>query len=151
MRRSIAVLGIVASLLLGIGFTNAEEAEKSSEGPADATIRLSGGSVAAGVGVSWGGGTLTFKGEDHPISVNGLTVGSVGAARMTATGNVHNLKRLEDFNGTYTAVSAGAAVGGGGGALTMRNQNGVVVNLLSTTQGVKFSVAASGVSMNLRQ
>src|SRR5262245_26611258 len=33
----------------------------------DATIKLSGGSVAAGVGVSWGSGTLTYKGKTHPI------------------------------------------------------------------------------------
>src|SRR5262249_41284592 len=70
----------------------------------DATVEFSGGSVAAGIGWTWGSGTLTYKGIKHPFSVSGLSVGlSAGAASMTASGSVYNLKRIEDFNGNYTA------------------------------------------------
>src|SRR5262249_59676809 len=99
----------------------------------DATLQLSQGSVAAGIGFSWGSGTLTYKGKRYPVSVDGLSVGSVGISRATAAGSVYNLKSLDDFNGTYTAVGAGAAVAGGGRISTMQNQNGVRVTLTATT------------------
>ena len=117
----------------------------------DATIQLKGGSVAAGIGLSWGHGTLTYKGKAHPISVSGLDVGSVGVSEITASGKVYHLKKLEDFNGNYAAVEAGTTVGGGGGAVTMKNQNGVTITLIATTRGVKFTVGASGVTMELKK
>jgi len=46
-----------------------------------------------------------------------------------------NLTKLEDFSGNYAAAGAEATVGGGAGATVMRNQNGVVIELMSTTQG----------------
>ena len=60
------------------------------------------------------------------------------------------LTQLADFNGNYTAVTAGAAVGGGTGATTMRNQNGVVIDLIGTTQGVKFNLSVDGVRLTLK-
>ena len=117
----------------------------------DATLQLNQGSVAAGIGFSWGGGTLTYRGKRYPVSVDGLTVGSVGISRASASGSVYHLRKLEDFNGTYTAVGAGATVAGGGSVATMRNQNGVRVTLRSTSRGLKFTLGASGVSMNIKQ
>ncbi len=150
MRRFIGLMGVVA---LGACLTlaQAQEEKTTEEKAPDATIKLSTGSAAAGVGVHWGGGTLTYNGKDYPIDVKGLSVGEVGVAKVEATGNVFNLKKLEDFNGNYTAVGAGAAVGGGGGGTTMRNQNGVVVNLVSTTQGAKIAVGGGGVEMKLKE
>jgi len=51
------------------------------------------------------------------------------------------LKKLADFNGNYTAAGAGATVGGGAGATIMKNQNGVVIELTSTTQGASLKLA----------
>ncbi len=145
MRRVVLALGIVA-LCLPLHLA----AAKGKSNP-DATIKLSAGSVSAGIGVSWGSGTLTYKGKSHPISVNGLDVGSVGASKISASGSVYHLKSLDDFDGNYTSVEAGAAVGGGGSALAMQNQNGVVVHLVSTTKGVKFALGAGGVKMELKK
>jgi hypothetical protein len=117
----------------------------------DATIKLSEGSVAAGVGLSWGKGTLTYKGKSHAISVSGLDVGSVGVSQVSATGNVYHLKKLEDFNGTYAAAAAAATVGGGAGAAALQNQNGVEIHLTSTSRGVKLTAGASGVKMELKE
>ncbi len=136
--RTIAIVGF------GIVSTGAFAASKP-----DATVKLSGKSVAAGVGYSWGSGTLTYKGERHPFSVDGLSVGDVGVSSVTATGSVYHLKHLEDFSGQYTAVSAGASVGGGGGVGSMRNANGVVINLKATTRGVKLKAGVDGVKMKL--
>ncbi len=65
---------------LGVALT---AAQAKSEAPS-ATLRLSGGSVAAGVGVDWGSGTLTYRGKHYPVAVKGLTVGDIGVTSMDA-------------------------------------------------------------------
>jgi len=132
-----------------LGFTLS--AAWADEKKPDATIRLSGGSVAAGLGVSWGSGTLTYQGKDYPISVSGVSVGDVGITKLEASGSVYGLKSLDDFDGNYTAVAAGATLAGGGSAASMRNQSGVTVNLVSTTQGVKITLGAGGVDMKIKK
>jgi len=116
----------------------------------DATIELSEGRVAVGIGYSWGGGTLTYQGKKHKVKVEGLSVGEVGITRASARGEVFDLKKLEDFSGTYTAAGAGATVGGGASATIMKNQNGVEIRLTSTTQGASLKLATSGIKLTLR-
>jgi hypothetical protein len=144
MRRMIGLATIAA---LGICLTVARAEEKQP----DATLRLSGGSVAAGIGVSWGSGTLSYKGKDYPIDVKGLSVGDVGITKIEASGKVYNLKKLDDFNGNYTAVAAGLTAAGGASAAAMKNQNGVTVELVSTTQGVKVTIGGGGVDMKVKE
>src|SRR5262245_36077293 len=144
--RTLAV-GLVVAATLSLPLSTALAKGKAP----DATLQLSQGSVAAGIGFSWGSGTLTYKGKRYPVSVDGLSVGSVGISRATAAGTVTNLKSLDDFNGTYTAVGAGAAVAGGGSISTMQNQNGVRVTLRATTRGIKFTLGAAGVSMHIKE
>ena len=107
-------------------------------------------SIAIGVGVSWGDGKLTYQGKEHTFSVNGLSVIDLGISKATATGEVFNLKKLSDFSGNYVAAEAGAAVGGGAGAVTMRNQNGVIMKLTGTGTGVQLTLAAKGVEVKLK-
>ena len=144
--KRIASFMTIAAFALALTSAFAEE-EKTP----DATLKLSGGSVAAGIGFSWGSGTLTYKGKEHPIEVKGLSAGDVGATKVEASGKVYNLKKLEDFDGNYTGVGAGAAVAGGGGVSTMRNQNGVTVDLVTTTQGVKVAIGGGGVDMKIKK
>jgi hypothetical protein len=141
------MIGLVTIAALGFCLTVARAEEKAPDG----TLRLSGGSVAAGVGFSWGGGTLSYKGKDYPIDVKGLSVGDVGATKIEASGKVYNLKSLGDFDGNYTAVGAGLTAAGGAGVTAMKNQNGVTVELVSTTQGVKFTLGGAGVDMKLKK
>ena len=135
-------------LVLGVstGFTQAAKEEKP-----DATLRLSGKSVAAGIGFSWGKGTLTYKGKDYPVSVKGLSLGKVGISGVTASGEVHNLKKLQDFDGNYTAAGAGLTLAGGGSAIAMKNQNGVRVVLHATTRGVDLTIGGAGVDMAIKK
>ena len=145
MRRLFLTFLIVGSVALGLSIARAQE-----EKP-DGTVRLSSGSVAVGIGFSWGSGELTYQGKEYPFDVSGLSVADVGISKAEASGSVHHLKKLEDFNGNYTGVSAGATVAGGGGGMTLRNQNGVVLNLVATTQGLKFKLAVDGVKITLKQ
>jgi hypothetical protein len=140
-------IGIGMALLLALAVSAAQAADA---GP-DATMELHEGSVAAGIGFSWGGGTMTFKGKTYKVSADGLSVGSVGITEATASGKVFGLKDIKDFDGIYTAVTAGATAAGGGSATVMKNQNGVRIELLSTTAGVKITLAASGVNLKIKQ
>ena len=115
----------------------------------DGKIEFSGGAVAAGVGYSWGKGTLHYQGRDVPITVRGLAVLSVGGGSVEASGEVCNLAKLGDFDGNYSAASAGATLGGGGTIASMENQNGVVITLHSATKGLHANLSLEGVAMKV--
>jgi hypothetical protein len=136
----------VAALLVFVG----AHAFAATKGKPDATIAFKSGSVAAGLGFSWGSGTLTYKGKNHEVKVQGMSVGKVGITKATASGKVYNLKQLEDINGNYVGVGAGATLGGGAGAVTMKNQNGVVIEVVSTSKGLGISLGSGGVDINLK-
>ena len=104
-------------------------------------------SVAAGLGYSWGTGVLEFRGEQYPFTVKGFSIVDVGVARRVARGEVYGLKNPEDFEGTFMAAIAGATLGGGAGAAALKNQNEVDMVWTSTSQGLNFSLAHSGVSV----
>ena len=72
----------------------------------DATLRLSEGSVAAGIGWNWGKGTLSYMGKTYHFKVSGVTVAEVGITRAEASGSVYNLKSVDDFNGVYAAAGS---------------------------------------------
>lgn len=113
-------------------------------------VSLRSTSIGAGVGISWGDGTLLFEGRSYPIAVKGVSLGDLGAAKISAEGNVRNLDRVADFAGTYVAVQASGAAGVGAGAVTMRNANGVVITLRSELQGAQLTLGAEGLSIALQ-
>ena len=135
---------LTAFLLLS-GFAAAQDKKP------DATISMSEGQVAVGIGFSWGKGVLAYQGKEYPFKVSGLSVVDVGITKATSSGKVYNLKKLEDFNGNYTAASAEGTVAGGAGVLKMKNQNGVEIELASTTQGVNLKLSVEGVKIQLEK
>lgn len=148
MQRILGIAVVATTLVLAGGSpANAKHTKSTKEHP-DATVSFEGGSVAAGIGYSWGSGTLKYKGKSYPLKVDGLSVGDVGVSKVNATGNVYHLKKLADFPGTYTAASAEAAVGGGGGATAMKNQNGVEIRAKATSQGLKLKLGVDGVKID---
>lgn len=112
-------------------------------------VSFRGGAFAVGIGFQWGNGILSFQGQQYPFRVTGLSVLDVGVSSITGSGRVHNLHNLADFNGNYVAATAGATVAGGGSVTSLRNQNGVVIDGISTAQGVRLTLAASGINITL--
>lgn len=149
MRKTTAML--LAVLGLSLGSILALTATVGAQGSTNGTITISSQSVAVGVGVTWGDGVLTYHGKKYPVSVNGLSVVDLGVSKISASGKVTNLKKLEDFDGNYAAAGAGAAVGGGAGTAALKNQNGVEITLTATTKGVKFALGGGGVEMKLKK
>jgi hypothetical protein len=122
-----------------------------SQGDTNGKVTVESKSIAVGVGVSWGDGVLEYRGKKYPFTVEGLSVLDLGVAKVSAQGKVANLKKLEDFNGTYVLAGTGAAIGGGAGAAALKNQNGVEMGLTATGQGVKLSIAQGGVTFKLKK
>src|SRR5262249_58912925 len=85
-------------------------------------------SIAAGIGVSWGDGTLNFKGKDYKFSIQGLTLVDFGISKADAVGDVYNLSDVSKFEGNYVAGEAGVGFwgGDGGGGFARHNGGGVV-------------------------
>jgi hypothetical protein len=146
--KKLGILVVVVGLAAGF----ARAATQPQFGHPDGTLRLSGGSFAAGIGFSWGSGTLTYKGKDYPVKVNGLSVGKVGITGSSAYGEVYNLHHLRDFSGHYNAGAAGSrgvTVGAGKSGTIMTNPAGVTVVLHSRQRGVDVNAAGAGVDMQL--
>jgi hypothetical protein len=141
-KRVFLSLAVLALLLLAL-------APGQAQAPSG-TVAIDLKGVAAGVGVSWGSGTLYFQGRSYPFKVDGLSVGDVGLARINATGKVYNLKNLGDFAGTYGAVGAGVAVASGMSGLTMQNQQGVMVDLTATQEGIKLNIGPQGLTITMK-
>jgi hypothetical protein len=142
-RLTVSVLVFVITLSL-YGLVFAQETP-------DATLNLTEGQVAVGIGWSWGDGVLTLKEKDYPFKVSGLSVGEVGITEAKADGEVYHLKRLSDFNGTYIGVKAEGTAGMGAGSAKLQNEHGVLIQLRSKTKGVNFAVAPGGVKLTLQK
>jgi hypothetical protein len=145
--KKIAILVLVIAAMTG--FT---QAAKHHSKP-DATLRVSGGSFALGIGVSWGSGTLAYKGKNYPVKVKGLSIGKVGATSSSAYGEVFNMKHLQDFNGHYDVGGAGTrgvTLGAGKAGTIMSNQAGVIIRISSTQSGVAVNATGGGVDMQLQ-
>jgi hypothetical protein len=142
----------VSLLILGVmaGFTQAA----THESKPDATLRFKGGSFALGIGFRWGSGTLTYKGKDYPVKVNGLSVGKVGMTDVSAYGEVFNLKHLQDFNGHYNVGAQGTrgvTIAKGQAGTLMTNQAGVIVRISATQTGLDVNATGGGVDMQIQR
>ena len=143
---------LLLALAVTTAFSQAAKDDKAAkEDKPDGTVELSSGSFAAGIGFSWGKGTLTYKGKEYPISVNGMSLGKVGLTKATAQGNVYNLKRLKDFDGNYTSTGVGMTLAGGRNAVAMKNQHSVKVAVYSTTRGLDVTIGGAGVEMRIKK
>lgn len=105
------------------------------------------------LGGSKGSGVLTFKGKEHPFKLTGLSAGlNIGVSKMSATGEVYDLKKVAQFPGTYTKLDASVALGGGMGGLRLKNENGVIMTLHSRTAGLDLNLGTmSGVTITMEK
>lgn len=117
----------------------------------DATIDFSLFRAGFIVGGGGGSGTLTFKDNGYPLSIGGVSFGvTIGVARIEFVGEVYNLKQASDIEGTYTAVSAGAALAGGGGVAELQNSRGVRLRVSGRQIGLMVNVDLAGLQIRLR-
>jgi len=115
------------------------------------TVSVTSTSIAIGIGVNWGKGTLKYHGKEYKFSMKGLSLLDVGVSRTSLTGEVSRLYNVSDLAGTYYAAQAGIAVAGGGGGVAMQNQHYVILNLTGTKTGVRLAIGPAGVSIKLEE
>src|SRR5262245_27018451 len=122
-RLGISVAALVLVILLAAALTRADDT-------ASGTVSIiESKTVAAGVGVNWGDGTLIYNSKKYPFSLKGLEVVGVGYADVKAEGTVSNLTQLSDFEGVYGSAEASATAGTGLATVTLKNPHGVKIVL----------------------
>ncbi len=114
-------------------------------------VWLSGGSVAVGIGYTWGHGTLYYSKDQkqYHFKLSGVSIVDVGATGINAEGEVYNLGSPADLSGHYSAVTAGMTVITGGSVSYLKNEKGVVIKLHSQTGGLKFNLSSDGMHITL--
>ena len=134
-----AVLGLMASLSL----STSAQAEIGS-------VRVLFTKAALVVGVGGGRGILTFRGRDYPFKVSGMSMGAtIGASMTKLVGRALNLRGPGDIAGTYAALGAGGALGGGAGVVQLQNGSGVILQLHGVKVGVELSLNLAGVTITM--
>jgi len=139
-------LALAAILLFTVSAVGAQPTDPYSYGE----ITIESKQVAAGIGWTWGGGTLKFKGKTYQFSIKGLNVAAVGISKVSARGEAYNLTDPSDLAGTYVTASAGAAVIKGKAGLVMRNDKGVVINLKADQTGVQLNLGSDGLTITMK-
>ena len=138
-------LAIIFCVLLAAS-TWAEEKKPSG------TINAKSKTVAIGIGVSWGDGQLNYNGKEYTFTVKGVSVVDLGITSVEFTGEVYNLESVSDFAGSYTAAAAGAHFGdASAGTIVLENGKHVVIKAKAKGEGVRLTLAPSGVVIKMKK
>ena len=125
MRLSSAIRAMLIAWTLTVGFGTAAYADGG---------RIRFNVVKAGfvIGASGGSGTLLFHGRYYPLAIGGLSYGFTFGASV------------------YVAAGAGAAVGPGGGAILLTNQNGALLTVSGRQVGLIVAADLNGLVITVR-
>jgi len=139
-----------AAILAGALMMVAASTESRAQTGTTGTVRIQ--IVKAGfiVGVGGGKGTLTFNGKSYPLSIGGISVGTIGVATVNLEGTARNLPTAADIAGTYGAASASVAIVGGAKVATLKNEKGVVLEVHGVQLGLEASLSLSGMTIALQ-
>ena len=146
MSKARALAGI-STLILAIALATSPGVAQAGEPSGKVSIETS--SIAAGIGLSWGNGRLKFNGREYRFTIDGVTLIDFGISKASAVGEVYHLTDLRKFQGNYVAAEASFALGGGMGAISLRNPHGVVMHLNSVSQGARLQLGSSGMNIKL--
>lgn len=141
---------IISTVILGLSIlsfgASAADAPKKPSG----SVSINETQFAFIVGGSTGGGVLTYQGKKHPFKISGISLGAnIGVSKLSAVGEVYDLNDLSKFSGTFTKLEGSVTLGGGMGGTVLKNENGVIMHLKSTSEGIQFNLSASGVTVKL--
>jgi hypothetical protein len=139
---------IVATIFAGLLVATSLPSTARAETGAVRVVFTKGGFI---VGVGGGEGVLTFRGNNYPFSVSGMSVGfTIGASTTKLIGHALNIRSPGDIAGNYAVIGAGGALAAGAGGVQLQNEKGVILQLHGPKVGVELSAAVGGVSIALR-
>jgi|AntAceMinimDraft_1070359.scaffolds.fasta_scaffold00415_25 hypothetical protein len=137
---------LAALMTFSVSFGGLVAADTSKK--PDAQITISETQFGFIIGGSVGDGELIVDGKKMPFKIGGLGLGvNFGISKMSASGDVYDMKKVEDFPGNYARASGNLTVGKGVGGMTLQNEKGVVLQLNGSTEGLQFDVSAGGVNI----
>ena len=114
------------------------------------TVNITETQFALIVGGSRGAGVLNYQGKNYPFKISGMSVGAnVGISKVSLAGEVYDMADISKFSGTFTKLESSITLGGGVGGTILKNQNGVIMRLTSTSEGVQLNLSSSGVTVKL--
>jgi len=152
MRKPIKIASVLVAATVILGAISpaisAGEMQKSAE-TQSGTIHFEEWQVTALLSGEWGHGTLGYNGRTYKFKATGLGAGGAGVQKISATGEVYHLKDIADFPGGYSEARGDIAVGKGVGGLYIRNDKGVVIKLKTHAEGVVFSLAGQGLTIQM--
>ena len=96
-----------------------------------------------------GKGTLLFLGWEHGFTFTDAKLSVTGKEGVEIDGTVYNLKTVEDFNGTYTAVKADFKAGEGLHGAWGKNDKGVYIYIDTSDLEVEVNFEATGATVTL--
>jgi hypothetical protein len=103
------------------------------------------------ISVGAGRGVLSFRGNQYPFRVSGMSIGAtIGASTTELAGRAVNLHSAGDIAGIYSAIGAGGALAAGAGGVALQNARGVILELHGAKVGVELSAAVGGVRITLQ-
>lgn len=141
-----------AALLLSLAVGTASANAQTKDAP---WVEMETVAVMAGVGGQGGDGQLNLPNLGtncvYPFKVTGFGAGiQVAVAKLSASGPVKNLTKLEDFPGTYTATQGQATVVVGGGGMSLKNNaNNVSMDLATKTVGIGLGISGEGLAIDM--
>lgn len=102
------------------------------------------------VGGDMGGGTLLLGDKSYSFKTGGIKLGGVGVHKVHLVGDVYHLKNVADFPGIYATAEAGITVIKGVGGMWLKNDNGVVIHLKASAEGLALSLGAEGLKISMK-
>lgn len=154
MRKLVKIASLGSSLAALLAFALAAHAEDARP-KIDHAKLVKAGTVSieeyeVGIGLAdavWGHGEVEALGEKRRFRISGMGAGAGGAAKISATGTVYNLKDFGLFAGLYSEGGAGAVAAdkSASTSLWLVNTNGVVLELKGTAKGLAVTGGAQGI------
>jgi hypothetical protein len=103
------------------------------------------------MGGTAGKGVLHFNGKDYPFTFKSASagLGAKAVKKMSATGNVYSLNKIEDFPGKYSSIVQSTMAGSSTVTANYKNDKGVSINLRGTVEGLGLSLGGGIATVEL--
>jgi len=145
--RKIFYMLMIIALIMGCASSGKEQ--KKAEVPPSGTIHFEEWQFMAIIEGDFGHGTLAYNNKIYKFKLKGIGALGYGVQKLSAVGHVYHLNDIADFPGKYSEARGGITVGKGIGALYIRNDQGVVIELKTHAEGVALSVGVSGITIEM--
>jgi hypothetical protein len=157
MRERALIRGLLSALISAVlvlpvaAQEKKEAAPPEAKGTPSATLDVASEQMRLIMGGTAGKGVLHFEGKDYPFSFKtaSLGVGAKMVTKMTAVGKVYGLTKIEDFAGSYTALSQSTMAGSAETTASYKNDKGVTIDLRGKTEGVGLSMGGGMATVKL--